>query len=196
MQYSINFKSSINNAVQKLLNGKIIIYPTDTLYGFGVDATNSIAIKVLNKLKKRKQKPYSIIVSSIDMLKDYCDLNNILEKDINNIFPGPFTAVLNKKKNNILSNLLTLDLKTIGIRIPDNKFIIDVVRSFNKPIITTSVNSHNEKPCNTLQSISNKYKGLDIFYSNKCNNSKGSTIIDFTTNPYTIIRKGDGKVII
>ena len=191
MKYNINLKSSIKKAAEQLLNGEIIIYPTDTLYGLGVDATNCNAIDKLNKLKQRIQ-PYSIIVSSFDMLKFFCNLNKESEKRIRILLPGPYTILLNKKKINTLSRLVTLNLSTIGIRIPKSRFIIDVVKYLNKPIITTSVNYHNEKPLNSASSIIKKYNKLDVFYNNKTNNSKGSTIIDFTKNPHKVIREGDG----
>ena len=70
MVYHTKISESIYKASKSLLNGEIIIYPTDTLYGFGVDATNTLAIKKLNELKNRKT-PYSIIVNSLDMLKKY-----------------------------------------------------------------------------------------------------------------------------
>ena len=68
----------INLAAQKILEGQIIVYPTDTLYGFGVDATNSNAINTLNKLKKRNS-PLSIIVSSMEMLEEYANFDKTYE---------------------------------------------------------------------------------------------------------------------
>ena len=147
------------------------------------------------KLKNRKQ-PYSKIVSSISMLKKYCHLDTNLESFATKIFPGPFTLILNKRKTNKLSKLLTLHLRTVGVRIPKSNFIIDVVNYINKPIITTSVNAHNEQPLNTKSSIEKKYKDFNLFYNFLSNSSKGSTIIDCTRNPYKIIRQGDGEIVI
>ena len=73
--------------------GKVIIYPTDTIYGFGVDATNSKAINSLNILKNRAQ-AYSIIVSSFDMLKKYAEINTEIFKKIEGYLPGPYTLIL------------------------------------------------------------------------------------------------------
>ena len=192
MKYNINRKESIENAVELILNGKVIIYPTDTLYGFGVDAINNEAIKKLNILKKRNQ-PYSIIVSSINMLKTYCDFNLQLHNFIDKIFPGPFTLIMNKK-NNILPSLLTNNLDTIGIRMPNSKFIIDVINKINRPIVTTCVNIHNQKSLNSISEIESEFSNINFFYNSLYKNSKGSTIVDCTKFPYKIIRQGDGAV--
>ena len=82
--------SNVELAGQLFLGQKIVIYPTDTLYGFGVDATNTEAIDSLNKIKKRNS-PLSIIVSSIDMLKSYAILDEKMLSFIKDILPGSFT---------------------------------------------------------------------------------------------------------
>ena len=194
MIYNTKILSSVEKASKLLLNGEIIIYPTDTLYGFGVDATNTQSIIKLNKLKQREQ-AYSIIVDSFSMLKNYAELNVDIEHKIKSILPGPITVILNQLKSN-LSDLVNPGLKTIGIRIPDNQFILNVVKKINKPIITTSVNIHGEKPLNSIDLINKKFSKIDIFKNNSLIQSKGSTIIDFSKNPFKIIRQGDQKIIL
>ena len=100
MIYSSNNKNNVKLAAEKILNGEIIIYPTDTLYGLGVDATNCKAIDSLNKLKKRTQK-YSIIISSIDDINKYAYISQKKKQKIKKIFPGPYTIILNKKKSHL-----------------------------------------------------------------------------------------------
>tara|TARA_B110000438_G_scaffold287570_1_gene320035 strand:- start:749 stop:1342 length:594 start_codon:yes stop_codon:yes gene_type:complete len=186
-------KTNVVNAIEVLKRGKIIIYPTDTLYGFGVDATNSIAITKINKLKNRNQ-PLSIIVDSIQMLKRYASVNSSEIQFLENYFPGAFTFLL-KKKNSNLSNMVTLNSNKIGIRIPENNFILDVVKTFNKPIITTSINLHGENSVNDLETIKQNFHKIDIFEGRTKAASIGSTIVDLTTNQPKIIRKGDGNLI-
>ena len=106
MIYDTKILDIIYKASEALLNGEIIIYPTDTLYGFGVDATNTLAIEKLNRLKKRKT-PYSIIVNSLDMLKKYAVLDSVIEEKICSMLPGPITVILNKLNSNLSS--LSLD---------------------------------------------------------------------------------------
>ena len=181
---------NIKQASELLLRGEVIVYPTDTLYGIGVDATNTEAINKLNKLKKRKS-PLSIIVSSIKMLKKYAKISKNDLKYLNKFLPGKFTFLLSKKESN-LSKIITLNTKKVGIRIPDSDFIINVVNYINRPIITTSVNFHGEKPINDIKEIYNLFKGIYIFTDDIINESKGSTIVDLNGENSQIIRKGDG----
>ena len=192
MIYDVKLDNSIKIAAQEILDGNIIIYPTDTLYGFGVDATNSKAIDQLNKLKKRKQ-VYSIIVSSIEMLKKYANteyINNVL---IESYFPGPYTLIMNNNNNNNLSNLINLDLKTIGVRIPNHNFALNIVDLIKKPIVTTSVNIHKSKSLNDKDEIIQQFPNIKIFYDDSINfESEGSTILDITNNTIKLLRQGDG----
>mgnify|MGYP001176081731 CR=1 FL=1 len=180
---------NINLASKLLLDGEIIVYPTDTLYGLGVDATNQEAINKINKLKNRIQ-PLSIIVDSFDMLNNFCLLNTQNKIDIKKYLPGPYTLLFNKKDN--LPDLLTCDSKKIGIRIPKSNFAINLVKNINKPIVTTSVNIHSQYSLNSIDEISAKFSNLNIFSGEVNLKSKGSTIIDFTLNPYKTLRQGDG----
>ena len=191
MIYRIEKDKNIELAAQLIINGNLIIYSTDTLYGFGVDATNSKAIQKLNKIKGRLQ-AYSIIVSSLNMLKKYANIDNNIEYELKNFFPGPFTAILNKSDSK-LSNLVTASLSTIGIRIPDFDPILKVINKINKPIITTSVNSHGKSSMNQLKLIEKNFPNINIFTNFIDKESIGSTIIDFTQNPFKILRQGDGK---
>ena len=190
MIYRIEKDENIEFAAQQVINGNIIIYSTDTLYGFGVDATNSKAIKKLNKIKKRNQ-PYSIIVSSLNMLKKYANIDNRIEIELKKIFPGPFTAVLETADNN-LSDLVTNNSPTIGIRIPDFNSILKIVDKINEPIITTSVNYHGESSLNKLELIETFFSDINIFTDQNDKESIGSTIIDFSSKPFKVLRQGDG----
>ena len=190
-----NAKSSnIKIASELFINGKIVIYPTDTLYGIGVDATNTIAINKLNKFKKRIL-PLSIIVGSLNMLKKYAKINELEFEKISKLLPGKFTLLLNEKKSN-LSDKITLNTSKIGIRMPKSKFILDVVNYINKPIVTTSINLHGENPINDIDVISKFFDSFNIFKNGSNAKSKGSTILDFTNNNIKILRRGDGKIII
>ena len=192
MIYNTEKLDNIYKASDLLLKGDIIVYPTDTLYGFGVDATNTEAISRLNHLKNRKR-PYSIIVNSIDMLKEYAILDDNLKVQISSILPGAVTIILNKSIND-LSPLVTLGLNTVGIRIPNSNFILKVVQKINRPIITTSINVHGEEALNDIKLINKKYPNINIFQNDVIKDSKGSTIIDFSNKPFKILRQGDAEI--
>ena len=184
-------KNQINSAIKNLTEGNIIIYPTDTLYGLGADATNTFAVEKINKLKNRKT-PLSIMISSLKEIEKYAFTNPEIVNELGEIFPGPFTALLQSKNTN-LSHLVQNESDKIGIRIPNNSFCLNLLKKYKKPIITTSVNIHGEKPLNRIEEIEKKFLEINIYYQDNNLYSKGSTIIDFTENPPKSIRQGDGN---
>ena len=189
------YQATDNNsklAEKLILEGEIIVYPTDTLYGMGVDATNKKAINKLNQLKGRIS-PLSIIVNSEKMIKKYIDIKFSFKKDLNKYLPGPFTILLNNF-NNMLPEELSQGTNKIGIRIPKSSFILKVVKNMNRPIVTTSVNYHNIKPLNNVDMINKQFNKLSIFAEDINLNSLGSTIIDYTCFPKQVLRQGDGKI--
>ena len=180
----------IDLAHHALKNGNIIVYPTDTLYGFGVDATNSDAIRKLNSLKGRVQ-PLSIVLESIDHISDYAILDKILEPSISELLPGSYTVLLPSKPSK-LSTLVQCGSPNTGIRIPKHFFPINLVKLLGKPIVTTSINRHGNEPLNDVTQVENDFPNIDIFEDAEHITSNGSTIIDFSLSPPKIIRIGDG----
>ena len=180
----------IELAYDALNNGEIIVYPTDTLYGFGVDATNTKAIQNLNRLKGRVQ-PLSIIINTIEEISNFSKINESLLNEIKKYFPGKYTALLNAKKHN-LSPLIQNGSTKIGLRIPNHSFPIKLTKLLKKPIVTTSINRHGNEALNDVTQVEIDFPNIDIFEDVNHNPSKGSTIIDFSQTPYQIIRKGDG----
>ena len=193
MIVNIKNKHCVEIASKLIENGEIIIYPTDTLYGFGVDATNRNAINNLNLLKKREQM-YSIILNSIYDIDNFAFINENKLDYINKILPGPYTVILKSKKSS-LSKLVNMNSGTIGIRIPKSNFILDVVKKVNKPIVTTSVNIHGQKSIENVIEMEKVFPKINIFEENLATNSYGSTIIDLTKNDPKILRKGDGEIV-
>ena len=188
---SIN-ERSIKFAVDTLKKGEIIAYPTDTLYGFGVDATNDEAINKLNLLKGRTQ-PLSIIIPDFSEIEKYAKISKKTLEKINQYLPGPFTFLIKKRKS-ILSELVTYGSEFIGIRIPNHKFPLKLVDRLKKPLITTSINKNGHTPLNKIDDIENNYPEIKIFEDKNQNNmsSNGSTIIMLDENNIKLIRQGDG----
>ena len=187
-----NNKESIDKAVTLLKNGEVIIYPTDTLYGFGVDATNSKAIEKINSLKNRKD-PLSIIVSSLSEIETYGKLDKYSKQICKKIFPGPFTILIESINSN-LSPLVNESSQYTGIRIPNHSFSIELVKQLGKPIITTSVNKKGSPSLKKISDMQKIFPNIDIFQAKINLSSKGSTIINLAHNPYKIIRHGDGTL--
>lgn len=125
-----------------LLDGNILLYPTDTVYGLGVDALNVEALKKLKELKGRKDedehKPISIIVADMAMAGEYAEVTPLAKKLAEKFLPGKLTLILKAKSN--LPDELTAGTGTIGIRIPKHIFCINIVRELGHPITATSAN--------------------------------------------------------
>ena len=174
-------KSTDPLAVEKSINilkkGGVIVYPTDTLYGFGVDANNNYAIERINKLKNR-QSPMSVIACGFEQAISWA---NIKEKDIEitkKILDSSSTLILDAKKNIVSSKILGNNNTTLGVRIPKHKYCYDISKKYNKPITTTSVNQSGEQPLNDPKSISKVFgKGIDLLIDGgKISKSRGSKI--------------------
>ena len=180
----------IDLAHNALENGEVIVYPTDTLYGFGVDATNTDAIHRLNRLKGRIQ-PLSIVLESVEHMHDFAEFQGEIEDEVNNLFPGAYTVLLPAESNE-LSPFVQNGSPNIGVRIPDHFFPIKLVKMLSKPIITTSINRHGNDPLNDVTQVEIDFPNVDIFEDSSHTPSKGSTIVDFSTSPPKVIRDGDG----
>lgn len=134
-------KTNIEKAVEKLKNGELVSFPTETVYGLGADASNELAIaKIFESKKRPKFNPLIIHFSSFDEIKENCETNNIIE-ELNQLFwPGPLTIVLKRKKTSILSSLASAGLNTLAVRIPDNNIALKLINNLKKPIAAPSAN--------------------------------------------------------
>ena len=179
----------IDLAHNALKNGEVIVYPTDTLYGFGVDATNTNAIHRLNRLKGRIQ-PLSIVLESVEHIHDFAEFKGEIEIEINKLFPGAYTVLLPAERNE-LSPFVQNGSPKIGVRIPNHFFPIKLIQLLEKPIITTSINRHGTEPINDVTQVEIDFPNVDIFEDSNHTPSIGSTIIDFSTSPPEVIREGD-----
>ena len=176
-------KSTDPLAVEKSINilkkGGVIVYPTDTLYGFGVDANNDDAIERINKLKNRRS-PISVIACRFEQVMSWTDIK---EKDIEiakKILNSSSTLILDAKKNIVSNKILGKNNTTLGVRIPKHKYCYDISKDYDKPITTTSVNRNGEQPLNDPKSISKIFgEGIDLLIDGgKLRKSTGSKIYE------------------
>ena len=149
-------KADISAAIEALKEGKVIIYPTDTLYGLGADIYSESAIKKVFEIKKRPSKmPISVAVSDIEEIKKIANVNSTAEILINSFLPGKLTLIL--KKKSLVSDLITGGLEKVAIRIPDNKIALEILQKFGLEMITTfGKSTHN------LRILTDK---IDEFYT-------------------------------
>ena len=167
----------------------MIVYPTDTLYGFGVDANNNYAIERINKLKNR-QSPMSVIACRFEQAMSW---TNIKEKDIEiakKILDSSSTLILDAKKNIVSNKILGKNNTTLGVRIPKHKYCYDISKDYDKPITTTSVNRSGEQPLNDPKSISKIFgERIDLLIDDgKIKKSAGSKIYELKESQAIRIR--------
>ena len=134
-------KKKIDLAKKRLENGEIVIFPTETVYGLGGDATNKNAVKRIFKLKKRPLiNPLICHFSNKKAVEKNCNINELDKKLIEFFWPGPLTIVLGKKKSSLIDPLVSNNMNSIGCRIPKNKIAINLLKKVNFPVAAPSAN--------------------------------------------------------
>jgi tRNA threonylcarbamoyl adenosine modification protein (Sua5/YciO/YrdC/YwlC family) len=171
--------------IKEIQAGAVFIYPTDTIYGFGCDATSDIAVQKIRDLKDRDKKPFSIIAPSIDWIKENCELSDSAKKWLLHL-PGPYTLILKMKNPTAVCAQANMGMKTIGVRIP-NHWISELVASVGRPIITTSVNRTGKPPAVIKQELVLFEVDFIIYEGDK--QGKPSTIVDLTAGEKIIQRQ-------
>jgi len=180
----------IDSAVNIIKNGGVVVYPTDTLYGLGSNALDKRAVKRVFEIKGRKfNKPVSIAFSSFEQAKKYVKFNYTALKLAKKFLPGPLTLILPLKKK--LPKNLTQGKNEIGIRIPDNKIALELIKKSGVPITATSANlSGGRDPATAKEAIKQIGNKVDLILdAGRCKYNKGSTIVKIVDG-IEIIREG------
>jgi len=185
----------IDDLVKLFNDGNIAILPSDTVYGIFGDATNE---EVINKIDEAKHsnKPHLIVVSSIDMLRKYVlEINDLQEKIINKYWPNTLTILF--KKNELISDELTKGSEYIGVRMPNNKFLLELIEKFGKPLISTSANITSNEVIISVDKLEDELKNkMSYIYDYGVLKNKASTLIKAENNKIVFLRDGDLSSII
>ncbi len=191
-------EKKIASVVDTLNKDGLIIYPTDTVYGLGCNIFSQKAINRVAHLKgvNLKKANFSIICSGLSHLSDYTkQIDNSVFKLLKNHLPGPYTFIL--PANNRVPKLFQSGKKTVGIRIPDNPIILEIVKQLGNPIMTTSVVDEDDiiEYTTDPELIHDRYKNIvDLVIDGGYGDNTPSTVIDCTKQPPEIIREGKGKI--
>lgn len=186
----------IRKVVDYLESGGIVIYPTDTVYAMGCDIR---AVKTIERIARYKgtnpdNPDMSIIFHDMSQLSEYTVIrDNSLFKLLKRNLPGPFTFIV--QANNQIPRMFKNKKKTVGIRIPDNAIVLELVRELGYPIITTSVHDQDEVIEYTTdpELIHEKYRDFaGIVVDGGYGRNEASTIVDCTGDEFTIVRQGLG----
>lgn len=176
-------KPNLKKAVEALKEGKILVCPTDTVYGLVCDAENREAVERLYRIKKRpKNKPIPVFVSDIDMAKKIVNIGKDQEKFLKSVWPGAVTAVLEQKGGG----------GTIGVRMPDYKFVLDLVKCVG-PLAETSANISGQGDSTKLSEVLSQFKDKEdqpdlVIDGGNLSASKASQVVDLRFSPPKVLR--------
>jgi len=181
-------KRLISQVVQVLDQGGLIIYPTDTFYGIGCDLFNKKSIKQIYQLKRRPlTKPFSFVCANLKDISLYAQVSNNAYRIMKRSLPGPYTFVLEGTR--LVPKLMLTKRRTVGIRVPDNKICLAIVKSLGRPIISTSVNL--DEP----SVIHDTYSSLvEIVIDGGVISHEPSTVVSLIDDNPAVIREGKGEI--
>ncbi|MGL2985970.1 L-threonylcarbamoyladenylate synthase [Flavobacterium sp. RSSA_27] len=190
-------EAAIAKVVKVLRDGGLVIYPTDTVYGLGCDITNSRALEKIAKIKgiKLEKANWSFICHDLSNLSDYVrQIDTATFKILKRALPGPYTFILPGNNN------LPKEFKkktTVGIRVPDNNIILELVRQLGNPIVSTSIRDDDDVIEYTTdpELIFEKWQNLvDIVIDGGYGDNIGSTIVDLSGYEPVVVREGKGSL--
>jgi tRNA threonylcarbamoyl adenosine modification protein (Sua5/YciO/YrdC/YwlC family) len=186
----------IIKTVEVLKAGGIVVYPTDTHYGIGCDIMNKKAIERIYQLKQRnKNKPFSFICSDLKNISHYAKVSNYAYKTMRRLLPGPYTFILEGSK--LVPKMMLTKRKTAGIRVPDNKICLALVRELGNPIISTSATMPDGSILDDASLIHDVYKKrIDVVIDGTSVSGNASSVISLIDDVPEVLRKGMGDVSI
>lgn len=184
----------IAQVIEILKGGGIIAYPTDTTYGIGCSIFSKKGIERIYLLKQReKKKPFSFICSDLSEVARYAKVSNYAYKILKRYLPGPYTFVL--EATSIVPDLLVTKQKTVGIRMPDNRICLSLVKELGHPIITTSANLSGEEPIGAPDLVDlNMGKQLDVVVDGGVLSADVSSVISLIGDYPLVLRHGVGDI--
>ena len=187
---------AIKQAVEILITGGLIVYPTDTIYGLGCDLHNKKALEKLYRIKQMDEKtPLSFISPDLSEVARYAAVSDKAYRLLNRYLPGPFTFILPATKE--VNKHMLYKRKQIGIRVPDDNICKMLTRTLGNPVINTSVPLWGEKILNSGEAIHEHFaKQIDLVLDIGVLVSEPSTIVDLTADPIEITRQGKGEITI
>ena len=180
-------ENAMETACSVLRRGGVIVYPTDTLYGFGCDAKNESAIQKINSIKGRIS-PMSVLVPNKETASSWMNISELDKKNVLEILGGSTTVIISVI-DEVVSNSITGDKQTLGMRIPDHDFCQKLSHAYPNPITTTSVNRTRQEPLTNPEKILSEFAHeIDLIIEDGIIEGSGSTIYNFQDRELNILR--------
>jgi len=182
----------IQRVVDCLKQGGVIVCPTDTIYGIGCNIYSKSSVKKIYQVKHREEKkPFSFICSDLADITNYAKVSNFAFKIMRRYLPGPYTFVLEATRN--VPDLLMTRQKTVGIRIPNNRIALAIVRELGHPIVTTSANiSGAHTPSDPEEIDALLGRKVDLVVDGGVSMGEHSTVISLLDDQIEVLRQGSG----
>ncbi len=185
-------EEALNKIADSINNGKVIIFPTETVYGIGANGFDEDAIRKLYEIKERPyNKPISLLVNSFSMIEDIAEeLSDTERAIIDKFFPGPLTLVV--KKNNNIPDILTSGTEYVGVRMPKNKTALRIINAVGVPMATTSTNiSGMDADINFEKAYSDFKDKVDYFIDGGVAQiGVASTVVQVVNDEIKVLREG------
>jgi tRNA threonylcarbamoyl adenosine modification protein (Sua5/YciO/YrdC/YwlC family) len=184
----------VAKTAEALSAGEVVVYPTDTVYGIGCSIESRDAIERVYLLKRqRRDKPFSFVCSDLKHISEYARVGNAAFKIMKRLIPGPYTFILPAARMKQLPKILVSKRKTVGIRVPDYRFTLAVVRRLGHPILSTSATDEDGMILSSSDAISRRFRNLvDIIIDAGTLASEPSTVLDLTGDTTIVVREGAG----
>lgn len=183
-------KQVYEKALEALNNHQVIAFPTETVFGLGVFYDDESAYHLLNEIKRRREdKPYTMMLSDVNDISKYAIVNEKYLPLIKKYMPGSLTILVRSKEN--VPGYVTHNTGIIGIRIPENKEALDLLRYIKKPLLVPSANRADQKPALTDDEVKAIFQDeIKVVVPGKACQGQPSTIVDLTGDEIKLIRKG------
>jgi tRNA threonylcarbamoyl adenosine modification protein (Sua5/YciO/YrdC/YwlC family) len=189
---------NIRFAAKVLEDGGLVIFPTDTIYAIGCNVYSPRALERMARIKglNPKNANFSFLFSDLSHLSEYTrPISNEVYKLMKRTLPGPYTFILEANSN--VPKILGIKKKTVGIRIPDNPILQEIIKELGRPIMSTSVHDDDEVIEYTTdpELIHEKYEDLvDLVIDGGFGDNKPSTVYDCTGDEIVVVREGKGEI--
>ncbi len=188
-------KRHVDRVVESLHRGGVIVYPTDTVYGLGCDIFNRKAINRIYQIKQAPAgKPLSFVCSDLKDLARYAkNISNASYRMMKRLLPGPYTFILEASRD--VPKFMIGKRRTVGIRVPDNRICLEIVRALGRPVLSTSIVAAEDGiAMNDVESIASRFGGaVDVIADGGVIVSTPSTVVDLTGEEPEILRASAGE---
>ena len=183
-------KQIYQEALEALNNHQVIAFPTETVFGLGVFYDDEVAYNLLNKIKRRREdKPYTMMLSKVEDIFKYADVDEKYLNLIKRYMPGPLTILVRSKDN--VPSYVSHNTRVLGVRIPENAEALELLEYIKKPLLVPSANRADEKPALNDEEVKAIFQDeIKVVVPGKTCKGQPSTIIDLTGNEIKLIRKG------